>query len=390
MKMKTAVTLLLPTLLFLSCTPKKSKEELSHLDLSSPDNFIQSVIDNRKDTYTDSSGYAIAGKAVFSNGDFHIINFKEQTDKASYEYVIVLNPVTAVIPDRIDSTGKSVYADLDRLLKKQTGLMYGILNGTMGISNDFLGDGAPDFVLTQTSGNGDNTIRKQTILLYDGKKELTGTDIRALSRYQKGSNDNVFTGVNEFFEFKTTAPATIVVHHREDSLGSNSIRFDKTWKWSKADSAWHTGLIGSDLDNPGFQKFTQRLTYLEENAGAYTIPENCQSGGPIYFELKKSEPSELSDYYLIKTGIEDAGYNVVFQMVRKDSLTSILYKARGEKSTGPNPFGKTEIHRDSSDAMIIIRKDPVKRDLYWLTYSYSPTELPYTSTPKKYRYVKCQ
>jgi hypothetical protein len=388
--MKTAVTLLLPTLLFLSCTPKKSKEELSHLDLSSPDNFIQSVIDNRKDTYADSSDYAIDGKAVFSNGDFHIINFKEQIGKDSFPYIIVLNPLNPATQSRLNSTGNSVYADLNRLLKKQTGLMYQVLPGDMESSKDVLGDGTPDFVLTQTSGNGKNRRREQTILLHDGKRKLAGTDIRALSGYQEGSNEENFTGIKEFFEFKSTTPATVVVHHREDSLGLRSIRYDKTWKWSKADSAWHTGLIGSDLNNPGFQKFTQRLTYLEENAGVYTIPENCQSGGPIYFELKKSEPSELSDYYLIKTGIEDAGYNVVFQMVRKDSLTSILYKARGEKSTGPNLFGKTEIHRDSSDAMIIIRKDPVKRDLYWLTYSYSPTELPYTSTPKKYRYVKCQ
>ena len=390
MKQKTAVALLLPAVLFLSCIPKKSKEELAHLDPSSPDNFIQSVIDNRKGTYADSSDYGITGVSVFSNGDFHIINFKEQLGKDSSAYAIVLNPDVSMVQGRVDSTEKSVYADLHRLLKKQTGLNYRILEGNMGSSKDFQGDGTPDFVLTQTTGHGKDTRSNQTILLYDGKKTLAGTEIRALSGYLKGRNENIFTGVKESFEFKGPAPATVVVHHWEDSLGLKSIRYDKTRKWSKPDSTWQTGLVGTDLDHPGFQKFSRRLTYLEENAGMFTVPENCLSGGPIYFELKRSDPSELSDYYVVRTGIKDAGYNVVFQMVQKDSLTYILYKARGEESKEPNFLGIPEIRRDSSDAMMIIRNDPVRHDLYWLTYSFNPTGLPYTSAPRRYRYVKCQ
>ncbi|HMI65688.1 MAG TPA: hypothetical protein VK517_06630 [Cyclobacteriaceae bacterium] len=390
MKTKTIVTILLPSLLLLSCAPKKSKEELAHLDLSSPDHFIQSVIDNRKDTYADSSGFEITGRPVFSNGDFHAFNFKENIGKDSYTYSILLNPEISGALDGSDSTRKSVYADLNRLLKKQIGLTYQVLEGNMETSNDFQGDGAPDFVLTQTYSNGKNTKSGQTILLYDGKRRLASADIHALSSYQKGSSESIFIGVKEFFEFKNPAPVTIVVRHWEDSLGLRSIRYATTWKWSIQDTTWKTGFLGTDLDHPGFKKFTRRLTYLENNAGTFTIPENCQSGGPIYFELKRSEPSDLSDYYLIRTGIKDAGYNIVFQIARKDSLTYILYKARGEKLVVPNPFGKTEIQRDTMDATIIIRNDPVHHDLYWLTNSFSPTPLPYTTEPGRYRYVKCQ
>ena len=268
-------------------------------------------------------------------------------------------------------------------------LTYWIFQGNIEPSKDFLEDGSPDFILTHNSGKGKDRSSDQEILFYDGKRKLAPSDISALSGY-KEDGINIFTGVKESFEFKGATPPTIVIHHWEDSLGLKSVRYDKTWRWSKADTSWMTGLLGTDLDNPAFKKFTQRLTYLEENGGTFTIPENCLSGGPIYFELKRSDPSELSDYYLIKTGIQDAGYNLAFQLVRKDSLTYIVYKARGEKSTGPNLSGKTEIHRDSSDAMIIIKNDPVRRDLYWLTYSFNPAGLPYTVAPRRYRYVKCR
>ena len=388
MKSKSLLAVILPSLLFLSCAPKKSKEELSHLDLTSSDHFILSVIENRKDAYADSSDYDIIGKPVFSNGDFHIINFTEQLGKNSNSYAIVLNQIIPEANSKIDSAEKSVFADLQRLLNKQSGLTYWIAKGNIEPSKDFLGDGSPDFVLAQTSTRGKETKNNQQILLYDGKRKLAGTDISALSGHR--TNENKLTGVKESFEFKGAPPATIIVHHTEDSLGLKSIRYDKTWQWSRLDTSWHTGLVGTDLDNPGFQKFTKRLTYLEDNKGIFTVPENCQSGGPIYFELKRSDPSALSDYYVIKTGIEDTGYNIVFQIERKDSLTYILYKARGEKSTGLNTIGKTEIHRDSGDAMIVIKKDPVKNDIYWLTYSFNPTGVPYTSAPKKYRYLRCQ
>src|SRR6267142_981506 len=251
MKSKALLAAILFPLLFLSCTPKKSKEELAHLDPSSPENFIQSVIDNRKDTYSDTGAYNIAGNSVFSKGNFHILNFTEQIGTESYHYSILLNPDKTI---QIDSTEKSIYAGVQSLLRKQTGLLSGMIKGNVDLSKDFLGDGSPDFVLEQTSGKGNNTQRDQTILLYNGQNQLTPTDIRASTLYKPGRNEADFTGVKEIFDFKPGEPVTILVHHLEDSAGLKKIRYDKTWRWSNTDSTWQTGLIATELDNPGFEK----------------------------------------------------------------------------------------------------------------------------------------
>jgi hypothetical protein len=189
-------------------------------------------------------------------------------------------------------------------------------------------------------------------------------------------------------------PITIIVHRTEDNYGKGTISYDKTLRWSVSKGQWETGLICKDLDgNPDYQFFSNRLTRLIKKDEKYVIQENCQKGGPGFFELKRIT-SELSDFYKIVTDEDDVGYYAALHIQREDSLSYAMIQGRGGEGemTGPNLLGLAEIYVDPGKKtdIIVIKNDSVNPDIYRYTYTNDTTNIYlYTTHPEKYEFVKC-
>ena len=390
------IILILPIAFYYSCHTQKGGEKTAQsdslpaapLDRSSPENFIQSLVNSRKSANSGKGDFNVSGKLVFSKGDFHIMNFMEQIGDYSYAYAIVLNPNEK---KEFDNPDKDSYIDVQALMKAQSGLNYAEYIGNFKASEDFFGDGSPDFILDVSTSIRTDFNRKQTLVLYDGQNKLTVTQITTSSALESGTQESGFQGFKEEFEFKGENPVMILVNRTEDNYGKETITYDKTWRWLKAKSAWETGLICKELDNPDYKIFINKLTRLLKKDGEYIIPENCQNGGAGFFNFKRITTSGFSDYYVIQVDGDDIGYNVAISILRKDSLSYDLITGRYEPSMDPPTIsGERELNSEFRDNNIFIKRDSLISDIYWFTYKLDPAnKFPFTTSPAKYKFVKC-
>ncbi len=351
-----------------ACTSKKSKEELARLDRTSPETFIQSIKDFREDEFADSGNFTIEGHSVYSSDSFMIVVFRERLAEREKTYSIIIGSSKI---GGLDTTASAGYADIKGLLRQQNGYSAHLTPGSM---SKLEGGRIPQFALETPQLDGQ--CSNQELIMYNGTNGLFRTPVRVHN--SKSLHETLRVA-------RSDTSLVITAVHQEDSVGKPNITFTKTWELR--DSIWYAGLIMDQSTSANFNAFTKRFTYLEREGKSYFVPENCQSGGPIYFELKHVEYKGFADFYVISSGIEDSGFNIVFQIDHPDESTFVLHKIRGE---GPDPLHADELRVTPGDEQIIVKADPTRKDIYMFTYSYGPDPLPYTIKPSLYQFVSCK
>ena len=192
--MKIVLFLLLLFVGLTSCNTVSNNNgnETQGLDISNPQNFIESFTKIRKEKHNEIKDFQINSEVVILNSDFFAVNFSEKIGEYKYQYCIVINPTEklAKIHD-IQATYEEIIAFLDK-----QNISYNFFVGNLKQSIDFTNDGSPDYILTYENNFRTSTTNYSELILFNGKSDLKITKVIAHSDFESGVCEN-FIGVKE-------------------------------------------------------------------------------------------------------------------------------------------------------------------------------------------------
>lgn len=362
-----------------------------------PSDIVLNIKKLRQTNEINTTGFTIEGEIIYASVDsnFVIANFTETYTESNYlrrKYAIATNTSEKI---EILDVDKDCYIQVQSYLNS-IGLVYNFFYGNFTQSFDFQGNGSKDFVRTDISNFRTDVNGVEQIVLFDGNNKLTPTNIIAHSNFSSGGEWEGIVGQQETFKFKeeNDKPALIMLeHYNDDFLGEpdkqvrTQINYILQWRWSKESNEWETGLLCSDCGNSMYSNFTDKLIFLTEENNGFVIYENCQNGGPNFFQLKKSK-TELSEMYIVDNNENenDGGYETVIHIAEVDSNTKVLYVGKGEKMEA-NTNGNAEIGSELSKWDV--KNDTNNGDIIRIKMGNYSVFNPFTSEPKKYKNIPC-
>ncbi|NUM51495.1 MAG: hypothetical protein HUU48_10300 [Flavobacteriales bacterium] len=366
--------------------------------VNTPQQFLEWVKKERTEVEKNTSGFEIEGEIFFINSDSSLViyNFIETFDEwqLNCKYSICMGYEELV--ENISENEK--YSALYNNIREQ-GLNTTFFKGNFSHACDFLLDHSNDFLLTNEKFKGMETFTNEQIILYDGKNTLYPTQIKSQSNFHT-ENETTIPYVKEELKFieKEGSPPTIFLSHNSRSIYTETFLDDKynevkinlsyqlTWRWSKENMVWETGLICTIPGNEKFEVYSSKYTQLNESEEGYFVQENCQNGGVNFFQLKKYK-TDLSDYYMITDNEDDVAYYAVLKLVNINDNNQLLLVARGgESALESNRSGYPEIGFPLLKWFIHREIDEDNRDIFKIT----GINALYTDNPEKYKYNACK
>lgn len=308
-------------------------------DTSSPVAFIESVKKFRMASEQNSPGYEITGNLFFEgSAGFKIYNFQESFDdhQLNVMFSIVLNGSTDV---QDIQAGNDAFIVLPEWLNDNQ-IQATIYEGNFSASYDFQKDDSKDFLLASEKKFRDRIIASKCIVLFDGKKQLKNTEIKAFSDY--ALNDGVLDGQKEDFTFVEggKTPATIYLDHTQtgnlgDEGTNHEIHYQLLWQWNIAkvnqgDSYWKTGFSCTyESCAQQLEFFKTKRCQLSEGTAGYYMKENCQNGSADYFQLVDYR-DELTSCIRKEDNYDDIGSDYLVTIFQ-DYTRYTLFFVRSEK-----------------------------------------------------------